>query len=137
MRLLHAVPQRLNIPANFDLFNYANAYDDVDSARFRFGFMLKEGERAGACIDCDTCENLCPQHIVISDWMPKVSALLGLISDGCVESCRANEDKESGGMGPLSGKAPTSYLQRHSKQFTALCQTPSKRPDCSRWVCAK
>ncbi len=70
-------PNDVNIPANFDLFNYANAYDDVDSARFRYGFMLKEGERSGACLDCDTCENLCPQHIPISDWMPKVNALLG------------------------------------------------------------
>ena len=70
-------PNDVNIPANFELFNYANAYDDVDSARFRYGFMLKEGERAGACMRCGTCEELCPQHIVISDWMPKVSELLG------------------------------------------------------------
>jgi len=70
-------PNNINIPANFELFNYANAYDDVGSAKFRYNFLLKENERAGACIDCGTCEELCPQHIVISDWMPKVSALLG------------------------------------------------------------
>jgi hypothetical protein len=70
-------PNDVNIPANFELFNYANAYDDVGSARFRYDFLLKEGERAGACIDCGTCEELCPQHIVISDWMPKVAELLG------------------------------------------------------------
>jgi hypothetical protein len=69
-------PNSINIPVNFDLFNYAHAYDDVGSARFRYKFLLKEGERAGACIDCDTCEGLCPQHIAISDWMPKVSELL-------------------------------------------------------------
>jgi predicted aldo/keto reductase-like oxidoreductase len=70
-------PNDVNIPANFELFNYAKAYDDVGSAKFRYNFLLKEGERAGACIDCGTCEELCPQHIVISDWMPKVSELLG------------------------------------------------------------
>ncbi|MGO9446148.1 MAG: aldo/keto reductase [Thiobacillaceae bacterium] len=70
-------PNDVNIPANFDLFNYAKAYDDVSSAKFRYNFLLKEGQRAAACIDCDTCENLCPQHIPISDWMPKVSELLG------------------------------------------------------------
>jgi len=70
-------PNGVNIPANFELFNYAQAYDDLGSASFRYKFLLKEGERAGACEACDTCEDLCPQHIAISDWMPKVEALLG------------------------------------------------------------
>jgi hypothetical protein len=69
-------PNDVNIPVNFELFNYAHTYDDVGAARFRYKFVLKEGQRAGACIDCDTCEGLCPQHIPISDWMPKVAALL-------------------------------------------------------------
>ncbi|MGO8935161.1 MAG: aldo/keto reductase, partial [Terracidiphilus sp.] len=69
-------PNDVNIPVNFELFNYAHTYDDVGAARFRSKFALKEGQRAGACIDCDTCEGLCPQHISISDWMPKVAELL-------------------------------------------------------------
>jgi len=70
-------PNGVNIPANFDFFNYAHTYDDLGAAQFRYRFVLKEGQRAGACIDCDTCEELCPQHIPISDWMVKVEALLG------------------------------------------------------------
>jgi len=70
-------PNGVNIPVNFDFFNYAHTYDDVGAARFRYKFVLKEEQRAGACIDCDTCEELCPQHIPISEWMPKVEALLG------------------------------------------------------------
>lgn len=69
-------PNEVNIPVNFELFNYAGAYDDVAAAKFRYNFTLKEGERASACIDCDTCEGLCPQHIPISEWMPKVAELL-------------------------------------------------------------
>ncbi len=69
-------PNDVNIPANFDLFNYAHAYEGVESAKFRYNHLLKEGARAAACIDCGTCEALCPQHIAISDWMPKVAALL-------------------------------------------------------------
>jgi predicted aldo/keto reductase-like oxidoreductase len=69
-------PNDVDIPTNFDLFNYAHTYDDLGAARFRYKFVLKENQRAGACIDCDTCEGLCPQHIPISDWMPKVAALL-------------------------------------------------------------
>jgi uncharacterized protein len=37
---------------------------------------LNENERAGNCIDCDVCEGQCPQKIAISEWMPKVAALL-------------------------------------------------------------
>jgi predicted aldo/keto reductase-like oxidoreductase len=70
-------PNDVNIPVNFEMFNYAYTYDDVGAARFRYNFVLKEGQRAGACIDCDTCEGLCPQHIPISEWMPKVAELLG------------------------------------------------------------
>jgi hypothetical protein len=70
-------PNGVNIPVNFDFFNYAHTYDDLGAAQFRYKFVLKEEQRAGACIDCDTCEELCPQHIQISDWMPKVQALLG------------------------------------------------------------
>jgi hypothetical protein len=69
-------PNDVNIPVNFHLFNYAHTYDDLGAARFRYKFVLKENERAGACIACGTCEGLCPQHIPISDWMPKVAALL-------------------------------------------------------------
>ena len=53
-------PNGVNIPVNFDLFNYAHTYDDLGAAQFRYKFVLKEEQRAGACIDCDTCEELCP-----------------------------------------------------------------------------
>ncbi len=70
-------PNGVNIPFIFDSFNYAHMYDDLGAARFRYKFVLKEEQRAGACIDCGTCEGLCPQQIPISEWMPKVAALLG------------------------------------------------------------
>lgn len=70
-------PNGLNIPANFEFFNYAHLYDNVADARYRYEIFLKESERASACIACRVCEELCPQKIAISDWMPKVDALLG------------------------------------------------------------
>ena len=69
-------PTGLDIPVNFELFNYAHTFDDVPSARFRYNAFLTEDQRSGACINCGTCEPLCPQHIAIAEWMPKVSALL-------------------------------------------------------------
>jgi predicted aldo/keto reductase-like oxidoreductase len=69
-------PNGVHIPNNFEIFNYAHLFDDVDTARFKYQVFLTEPERAGACIDCDVCEGECPQKIPISEWMPKVSALL-------------------------------------------------------------
>jgi predicted aldo/keto reductase-like oxidoreductase len=69
-------PNGVNIPGNFELFNYAHSFDDVASARFRYQFALAEAERSGSCIACGVCEEQCPQKIPIAEWMPKVSALL-------------------------------------------------------------
>jgi predicted aldo/keto reductase-like oxidoreductase len=70
-------PNGLNIPANFEFFNYAHLYDNVADARFRYGLFLTEAQRASACIACGLCEEKCPQKIVISEQMTKVAALLG------------------------------------------------------------
>jgi hypothetical protein len=70
-------PNGVNIPNNFDIYNYAHLYDDVETARFKYQVFLTEAERAVECIDCDTCEGRCPQKIAISEWMPKVAAMMG------------------------------------------------------------
>lgn len=69
-------PNGVHIPNNFEIYNYAHLFDDVDTARFKYQVFLNETERAGSCIDCDVCEGECPQKILISEWMPKVAALL-------------------------------------------------------------
>jgi len=70
-------PNGLNIPGNFDFFNHAHLFDDVAGARVKYQVQFAEKERAGSCIDCGTCAELCPQKIPISEWMQKVAALLG------------------------------------------------------------
>lgn len=70
-------PNGVDIPGNFDYFNYAHLFDDTAGARFRYEVFLKAEQRASACIACGTCEDLCPQKIAIREWMPKVAALLG------------------------------------------------------------
>jgi hypothetical protein len=70
-------PNDVNIPLIFEMFNYAHAYDDLATAHLRYELLVKEGrQRASACIACGACEELCPQHIAISDWMPKVDKSL-------------------------------------------------------------
>jgi predicted aldo/keto reductase-like oxidoreductase len=69
-------PNGVQIPANFEIFNYAGLFDDVPTAKFKYQVFLKEEQRSGACIACGICEDACPQKIPISEWMPKVNALL-------------------------------------------------------------
>jgi len=70
-------PNGVNIPGNFEFFNHAHLYEDVPGARFRYSVFLKPSERSDACTACHDCEELCPQGIAISEWMPKVTTLLG------------------------------------------------------------
>ncbi|MDR3764180.1 MAG: aldo/keto reductase [Acidobacteriota bacterium] len=69
-------PNGVKIPDNFDYFNYAHLFDDVKGARFKYSVFLSADERSGSCIECGECLEKCPQSIAISDWMPKVTALL-------------------------------------------------------------
>ena len=69
-------PSGVNIPANFEFYNYAFLFDTVPDARFRYEVFLKPAERAGQCIACGQCMEHCPQSIPIPEWMPKVDELL-------------------------------------------------------------
>ncbi|MGD0831078.1 MAG: aldo/keto reductase [Terracidiphilus sp.] len=69
-------PNGVYIPANFEFFNYAHLFDDVSGARFKYQVFLKEEQRSTSCIACGLCEEKCPQKIVISEEMAKVTALL-------------------------------------------------------------
>ncbi len=70
-------PNGVNIPNNFHFFNYAHLYDDIPGARFKYQVFLPQEQRAESCLDCDSCEEQCPQKIPVSEWMPRVASLLG------------------------------------------------------------
>ena len=69
-------PNGVNIPGNFDFFNYAHLYDDIPGGRFRYEVFLKPEQRSNACIACGVCADLCPQKIEIPEQLAKVTALL-------------------------------------------------------------
>jgi hypothetical protein len=70
-------PNGVDIPRNFALLNNATMYNAWEDARRRYARMA-EGSRAEDCIACRECEELCPQDILISEWMPVVHQVLGL-----------------------------------------------------------
>ncbi|NLE45786.1 MAG: hypothetical protein GX620_13775 [Chloroflexi bacterium] len=69
-------PSGVDIPGNFAAYNEGVMYDNPDEARESYQW-INEDARASACVQCRQCEELCPQHIVISEWMPVVHGVLG------------------------------------------------------------
>ncbi len=71
-------PNGVNIPRNFEVYNEGAMYDVQDEARFAYKRWIDDAEKAAQCIQCQECEDKCPQKIAISDWMPVVEEVLGL-----------------------------------------------------------
>jgi uncharacterized protein len=69
-------PNGVNIPENFSRYNTAALYDELESARNWYA-KADADTLASACIQCRECEELCPQEIPISEWMPVVDEVLG------------------------------------------------------------
>lgn len=71
-------PNKIAIPYNFRAYNMGVLYDDMDLARdFYRNEVSSYGRSAEHCTSCGSCEEICPQHIAISEWLPKVDELLG------------------------------------------------------------
>jgi predicted aldo/keto reductase-like oxidoreductase len=68
-------PNKVKIPAVFDMYNAATMYNLEDRARQAYERLPME-ERADMCIACRECEEKCPQKILISEWMPEVHQYL-------------------------------------------------------------
>jgi len=70
-------PNGVDIPRNFSLLNEAAMYNTFAHARRAYTRRIPEEARASACIQCRECEELCPQSIEISEWMPLIHEVLG------------------------------------------------------------
>jgi predicted aldo/keto reductase-like oxidoreductase len=66
-------PSKVNIPANFNIYNDTFAFG-VEASRG--GYQWIQNERAELCVGCKQCEEKCPQQIQIAALMPKVHARL-------------------------------------------------------------
>lgn len=70
-------PNGVNIPRVFEIYNQGLIYNQQDGSRKAYNRWIPELERANNCIACNDCEELCPQFIKISQWMPVVHDVLG------------------------------------------------------------
>ena len=71
-------PSGVNIPRNFEIYNGGAMYDKWDHAQTVYNRWFSAEENASNCLDCKDCEELCPQQIPISDWMPKIHEKLAV-----------------------------------------------------------
>ncbi len=69
-------PNGVNIPRNFELYNVAIAYNNPSSGKEGYNRLMPKEQRASSCEACGTCEEKCPQHIQIREWMPRVHEAL-------------------------------------------------------------
>jgi uncharacterized protein len=70
-------PNGVDIPTCLEAYNEAFLHEDKPGAQFKYQIFINEAARANNCVTCRECEDKCPQSIPISEWMPKVHALLG------------------------------------------------------------
>nr|MBC7245481.1 aldo/keto reductase [Chloroflexota bacterium] len=68
-------PSGVDIPRVIRQFNYGAMYGDAEAARSGYKDIPAQS-RADQCTECQQCEDLCPQHIPISQWMKRIDQVL-------------------------------------------------------------
>jgi predicted aldo/keto reductase-like oxidoreductase len=66
-------PQNIHIPTVFAAYNRKMIYNDLESAKNRYGFDTRARGKASDCVACGNCEQVCPQHIGIIENMKTIA----------------------------------------------------------------
>lgn len=69
-------PNGVSIPRNLSYLNDVFMLDDVENARFQYGVLLFPEEKAGNCVECGECEEVCPQNIKIKEILKEVKGYM-------------------------------------------------------------
>ena len=69
-------PQSIGIPGVFKAYNLYKVYENIPSAKGSYAFAVKNGGKAGDCIECGQCESVCPQSIHIIEELKNASKIL-------------------------------------------------------------
>lgn len=64
-------PAGVDIPGNFALYNEAAMYDNWDNCKGYYN-SRKDTEKASACVECEKCEKVCPQHLKIREHLKEL-----------------------------------------------------------------
>ncbi len=69
-------PSEVLIPQIFEIYNNAKMYEQQERGQRAYQSQIAEASRADACIECGTCESLCPQNLTIIDYLKDAHAYL-------------------------------------------------------------
>jgi hypothetical protein len=69
-------PNGVNIPRNFELYNYYRVYGFENYALEQYARLVAREQDASVCVECGTCLDECPQEIPIIEQLKEVARLL-------------------------------------------------------------
>ena len=65
-------PKKLPIPDIFSVYNKRMTTGEFEDSEKAYEALKKKGSVAADCIACKKCEEICPQHINISEKMKEI-----------------------------------------------------------------
>ena len=69
-------PSDVMIPQVFKIYNNAVMFNQQEQGRTAYKNQIPDNSQADACIECGTCETLCPQNLTIIDYLKDAHAYL-------------------------------------------------------------
>jgi len=69
-------PNEVLIPQIFEIYNNSVMYDLQARGKRRYEREIAAENRADQCVECGTCESLCPQHLEIIQYLKDAHAYL-------------------------------------------------------------
>lgn len=70
-------PSDVLIPQIFEIYNNAVMYDQKERGKRVYKADIPDGSKADCCVECGACEELCPQHLTIIQYLKDAHAYLG------------------------------------------------------------
>lgn len=58
-------PQKVNISGIFEAYNEIYIYEDKERSVKKYKDIIAQKQDASRCVECGSCENVCPQHLNI------------------------------------------------------------------------
>ncbi len=68
-------PMEIQISTFIKRYNHYVTYENRELSKNIFGFELKNDVLPSACVECRACEEICPQHLPVSELMKKCAEL--------------------------------------------------------------
>lgn len=69
-------PNNVLIPKIFAAYNEATMFNAQEYGRIAYNQWIAPENRAGQCLKCGECEEKCPQHIQIMEWLERADRYL-------------------------------------------------------------